>query len=205
MIKVNLLKNRGTVSNAGTQFDFTQATASDFVNPSDKPNPIQILAKVLGLFSLAALLYFYESYNIGMLTAQLNAVSNRRNELDAEIQKNQSVVVKATEMQKEIKQIEERINAIKKLSKIRLREIKAIDYLQNTIPDRVWLQSLEFRNNSFKVQGFAATDESLNRFIESIDGRSFFRTAILLNNDDFKSRNGNVKRFTISTELIEAD
>ena len=207
MIKVNLLKNRGTVADAPTQFDFTQVGAGTEASSSqiEGANPVAVLGKVLGLFSLAFVLYMYESYNIGLLTEQNVALSNRRSELDAEIQKNQSFVERAKQMQTEIKQLEERIAAIKNLSKTRLREIKAIDFLQNVIPDRVWFQSLEFRGNTFKVVGYAATDDSLNRFISVIDGKSFFRTVILLSNEDFKSRTGNIKKFTISAELAETD
>ncbi|MEK6554207.1 MAG: PilN domain-containing protein [Bdellovibrionota bacterium] len=207
MIKVNLLKNRGTVSEASTQFDYTNisGTPDSGADSSASSSPLAILAKVLIIFSLSVLLYIYESYNIGVLTEQNAAVQARVQELQAEITKNESIIGRATEMQSEIKQIEERINVIKKMSKIRLREIKAIDYLQNTMPDRVWFQTLDFKDKSFRVMGYAATDESLNRFIDTIDGKSFFRTAILLNNDDFKTKGGSVKKFIISTDLIETD
>jgi Tfp pilus assembly protein PilN len=206
MIKVNLLKNRGTVSEGSTQFDYTNISASPDSGLGSAPgSPASIFAKVLLIFSIAAALYAYESYNIGNLTTQNVATQARVQELAAEIAKNQSIVGRATEMQKEIKQLEERINVIKKMSKIRLREIKAIDYLQNTMPDRVWFQTLDFKDKTFRVQGFAATDDSLNRFIESIDGKSFFRTAILLNNDDFKTKTGSVKKFVISSDLVETD
>lgn len=209
MIKVNLLKNRGTSSEptSNTQFEFTNAsaTADAFGGAGAQANPAAVLLKFGIILSLTLLLYIYESYNIGILTDQSNAAQARLQELQAEVARNQSVVGRALEMQEEIKQLETRIAAVKKLSRIRLREIKAVDYLQNTIPDRVWFQRLEFRDKNFRVEGFAATEESLNRFIEAVDGKSFFRTAILLNNEDVRTRTGTVKKFVISSDLIETD
>ena len=63
------------------------------------------------------------------LNEESNNASVELNNLRTQISQNQPFVERAKEMQKEIKELEERIVLIKNLSKVRLREIKAIDYL----------------------------------------------------------------------------
>jgi Tfp pilus assembly protein PilN len=115
------------------------------------------------------------------------------------------VVEKAKEMQKEIKELEERIVLIKNLSKVRLREIKAIDYLQNVIPDKVWFSELDFKDTVFQAKGYSVSDEALNKFIEGLEGKSFFRNVILMQSIDQKTKSGTIKSFTFSSSLTATD
>lgn len=204
MIKVNLLKNRGTVTESGTQFDFN--TPLEFDKEKGGPaTPAESLVKVIIVFLFPLLLWGYESYNVGQLTTQYTGVQARLQELQAEVDKNQPIIQKATKMQTEIKELEDRISIIKNLSKIRLREIKAIDFLQNVMPEKVWFQELEFKGNTFRVIGFAVTNDSLNKFIEAIDGKSYFRNVILMQSSDQKTKSGTIKGFVIGSNLVDSD
>ncbi len=204
MIKVNLLKNRGTVTESGTQFDFN-APLEFQAEKGGAPSPAETLVKVVVIFLFPLLLWGYESYNVGQLTTQYQGVQSRLQELQAEVDKNQPIIEKATKMQTEIKELEDRISIIKNLSKIRLREIKAIDFLQNVMPEKVWFQELEFKENTFRVIGFAVTSDSLNKFIEAIDGKSYFRNVILMQSSDQKTKTGTIKGFVIGSNLMDSD
>lgn len=203
MIKVNLLKNRGNVSD-------TSATQLDFDMPITAPGEgsggaSEIVAKVFTIILPVLILWGYETYNIGNLSSQNEVAQSRMNELNTEITQNKPVVEKAKAMQKEIKELEERIVLIKNLSKVRLREIKAIDYLQNVIPEKVWFIELDFKDTNFQARGFSVSEEALNKFIESLEGKSFFRNVILMQSVDQKTKTGTVKSFTFSSSLTSTD
>lgn len=204
MIKVNLLKNRGTVADSGTQFDFT--APAEFSNDRGASgSPAESIVKVAMIFVFPLLLWGYESYNIGQLTSSNASVQNRLTELQAEVDKNAPIIERATKMQTEIKELEDRIAIIKNLSKIRLREIKAIDFLQNVMPEKIWFQEMDFRDAGFKVTGFAVTGDALNKFIESIDGKSYFRNVVLMSSEDKKTKAGTIKGFVVGSSMVDSD
>lgn len=205
MIKVNLLKNRGSVAENTTQMDFEMTVqASDKLGLGTGTSSDSLL-KIVILLIPALLLYGYEKYNISQLEEERTSISMRLQSLTSEIDSNKPVVQKAKEMQKEIKELEERIILIKNLSKVRLREIKAIDYLQNVIPDKVWFSELDFKDTNFEAKGFSVSDEALNRFIEGLEGKSFFRNVILRQSVDQKTKTGTIKSFHFSSQLAATD
>lgn len=205
MIKVNLLKNRGSVAENTTQMDFEMTVqASDKLGLGTGTSSDSLL-KIVILLIPALLLYGYEKYNISQLEEKRTSISMRLQSLTSEIDSNKPVVQKAKEMQKEIKELEERIILIKNLSKVRLREIKAIDYLQNVIPDKVWFSELDFKDTNFEAKGFSVSDEALNRFIEGLEGKSFFRNVILRQSVDQKTKTGTIKSFHFSSQLAATD
>jgi Tfp pilus assembly protein PilN len=206
VIKVNLLRNRGENTSAGktanTEIDYEASydSGSD-ESSSGKDIILKIILVLIGTGGLMA----YESYNIDDLRSQLSVVNQEKTALASELQQKQPIAIKAKELQKQIQDIEARIKAIKDLSKIRLREIKAVDYLQNVIPEKVWLTSLDFKNDSLNIKGGALSDDQLNRFMDSMEGKSYFRNVILLKAVEQKSKEGTIKIFEIGSTLTNSE
>lgn len=206
MIKVNLLKNRGGRAaktgsadiNFDTQFDI-QTAAVETSDPKDNIKKI-----VLALIWAAALIT-YESYHIGELNSQLANINQERDSLAAEIQLKQPQAEKARALQKEIQDIDARVKSIKQLSKVRLREIKAVDFLQNVIPEKVWVTNLDFGESTLKIEGGAVSDDQLNRFVDSLEGKSYFRNVIVLRSVEAKAKDGTIKSFQVSSSLINTE
>ena len=147
----------------------------------------------------------YESYNIGQLSEREANIRNLNQTLATELEQKKPLAEQAKELQKNIKDLESRIQSIKNLSKVRLREIRTIDYLQNVIPERVWLTKVEFEDGALKIEGGALADDQLNKFMESMEGNSSFKNVILLRAVEQKSKEGTVKVFLISANVQGTD
>lgn len=204
MIKINLLKNRGDASQAGTSTN-TVNYETYFDSGDSGSGGKAVLGRLLVMFLFPGLLMLYEYYHIDQLQNELSIMRGKANGVAQELEKSKPIAAQARELQKKIQDLEGRIRAIKDLSKIRLREIKAVDYIQNVIPERVWLTMLNIDGDKMQVEGGALSDEQLSRFMDAIDGKSFFRNVILLRAVEEKTKDGTIKRFQISSSLTATE
>lgn len=206
MIKINLLKNRAARGDKTAATEINYETA--FNIPSDTVvdgSSQSAFVKIIVMFITLGVLWGYETYNLSGLRGQLALLNKEKSKLAAELREKQPMAEKAKAMQKEIQDIEARVQSIKGLSKIRLREIKAIDYLQNVIPEKVWFTGLDFSDSSLKIDGGAISDEQLNRFVDALEGKSYFRNVIILRSVEQKAKDGTIKAFQISSSLANSD
>jgi Tfp pilus assembly protein PilN len=205
MIKINLLKNRGTNATRNTGSDLNYETAFNTDVGSSSSGSKDLLVKILLMFLGVGALVAYESYNIGLLKSRLNEVTTRKNALMQEVQEKSPIAEKARAMQGEILDLESRIKTIKDLSRIRLREIKTVDYIQNVIPERVWLTGVVFAGDKLTLEGSAISDEQLNHFTESLEKKSSFKDVIVLKSVEQKAKDGTIKIFTITLNVLSTD
>jgi Tfp pilus assembly protein PilN len=209
MIKVNLLRNRAEGNRAPQGTSVTQVDGLTSIEaptePMDSSQLKQFAIKFVLILSITGGMMLYESFNIDNLRDQLTNLNKINTDLQAEITKNQPVATKAKELQKKISDLESRIKIIKDLSRTRLREIKALDYIQNVIPEKVWLSSLEFADDKVKIIGDSMADDQLNKFLEQLDGKSYFQNVILLKAVETKSKDGTIKNFEIASSLKATD
>jgi Tfp pilus assembly protein PilN len=208
MMKINLLKSRGSSGNTATvratSTDINYDTAFD-AGTLESPRGANAFSKILfmGIFVVGAMIF--ESFNISQLQSQLSGLTTQKTTLLAEIDEKKPVAEKARTLQKEILDLEAKISGIRGLSKIRLREIKAIDYIQNVIPEKLWLTHLVFDGDQLKIEGASLSDNDLNKFTDSLDGKSYFRNVILLKSVEQKAKEGSLKIFEISSGLTTTE
>ena len=207
MIRVNLLKNRGGtyVGTVSTQIGDMPATTSTEISGSNdtKSNAIKIILMIMW----AGGLFAYQKFNISNLEEQLAGARAKATDLNRQIQQHQAEADQAKRMQKDIQELKRRIKIIKGLSKTRLREIKAIDYIQNNIPNKLWLSSLTFKDNKMKLLGSSMTDDQLNRFLDALEqNKSYFQNVLLLKAvDESDGKMGTLKSFEISSDMGATD
>lgn len=206
MIRINLLKNRGEVTKAtaATEVNY-DGIYEELSNDEGAKDPKTTALKVFCMLGALGLLIIYESYNIGQIRGQINDATALKNKLAKEIQEKKPIAEQARDLQKKIQDLEGRITSIKNLSKYRLREIKAIDFIQREIPERVWLTSLDFKDETIKIEGGSITDDELSKFLDSLDGKSYFRDVRLSKAIEEKRKDGTIKVFEILGNLTNTD
>jgi Tfp pilus assembly protein PilN len=207
MIKVNLNKTRADLTQA-TRVEYQTTVDNSFSVDSDgSPNAVgagallKFLVMGIGIVGL----YGFESMNISNLNEQTATFRAQLSTLDQQIQTNEPLAAQAETRQKEILAIESRIEAIKVLAKERLREIKVIDYIQNVLPERIWLRNFEFKESTLRLEGGAIGDDDLKQFIENLEGKLYFKNVVLLQSIENKSATGTVKNFVLTSSLITKD
>ena len=205
MIKVNLLKNRGSGSGTSAKTAATEINyevSFDEAELDEGANPARdALVKIMLILLGTVVVIVYEGYNISGLRDKLSQLNSEKTGLAQELEKKKPIAGKARELQKKILDLEGRIQGIKDLSMIRLREIRAVDYMQNVIPEKVWLTTLDFSQETLKIEGGTLADDELTKFIEALESKSYFKNVILLKAVEEKSDKGTVKVFTITSTL----
>jgi len=193
MIKVNLLKDRGsTVTDMGIE-DITFGNTTKEVHPAAKM--LTLILPILGI-------YFYEFQNIN----ELKAVAVRKSAMAKQTQ-SEVVNLRATKgaearkLQAKRTALKNKVAILKQLSKIRMRELKAFDKIQNIIPDKVWISNLNYKLDKLKIQGQSLADIDVNNFVKSMEKEPHFSDVILRKSTDKKTKLGLVKSFEITCNM----
>lgn len=196
MIKVNLIHSKTAGAQSASGLSFGQASSRS------SGNEIEAVKKIFVMCFLTILLWSYEYYNIENLTDISRKYSNEDANLKADVLRKRKVTEEAKIMQQQLKVIDNKIEIIKKLSKGRLREMKALDTLQTIIPEKAWFENLTYKDGSLEIKGFVLEDEDLGLFFRALEGRANFTRVILKKSQDKKTERGLIKEFFI-TCLVE--
>ena len=102
------------------------------------------------------------------------------------------------DVEKSAQVLEQKLTIMKKLSRVRLREVKALDYIQSILPEKVWFKDMRFDDNKLSLNGFAVGDDDLNELTRALENSVQFSNVIILQAKDEKLQNGTYKQFEIS-------
>ena len=196
MIKVNLLKAKVPLQTQAQQTQgFSVQTGGGESTPKDKV--IKVLVMILGVVALMV----YEKINMDALESQQRSLNSTNTQLTQELNKIESSAGQLEELKKENEKLQEKLKILTSLSKNRLRELKALDNLQNFIPEGVWPESLDYDGEKVLFKGFATNDRDLNAFVESLEGSTYFIDVILSKAIEQQKDSGAVKEFEINSAL----
>jgi Tfp pilus assembly protein PilN len=202
VIKVNLLKNKASGTRTGVSTVDEPQFDEVFDETGARPRPGDGLFSKVGLILMWTIcLYAYEWYNIGRLNSELAGLTSEATQLDVEIAKLKPQVEKSKVLQKENDELNSKVTLVKNMGRLRLREIRAIDHLQNIVPEKVWFNSFKFTEENFEVTGLSANDQELDVLLDGIRQNPTFQDVILSRSIEQKTAQGNVKSFLITSKL----
>lgn len=190
MIRINLARKKATVS-AGTesQFELYDGSASQ-----QKQAFIKIILMVL----FVGLLMFYENHNVNKYQGELLVQSSKIAELEADLESKKRVTAGMSEVERNAQVLEQKLTIMKKLSRVRLREVKALDYIQGVLPEKVWFKDIKFEESSLILQGYAVSDDDLSELTRALENSVQFSNVIILQSKEAKVQNSTYRQFEIS-------
>lgn len=202
MIRVNLLKNKVQDANvAGV------GGVADTGGSNDTRQALVKIAFIL-LFTLGLMLF--ESQNI----RQLNDESSRVHATAAELEQQATVKAKDVEgikdIAKQAQELEDKLKILKLLSKLRLREVKTLDFMQSSIPEKVWLKSINYssdkehvENGRFQFTGNAVNTEDLTEFAKRLEDSAYMDNVIVIKNAEVTGpkKTGGMRDFLFTAEV----
>jgi Tfp pilus assembly protein PilN len=195
MIRINLLKNRSIASGGDTTYAITvEKGAGSEVQK-------EAVVKIMLMSVFTVILVFFESNNVDNLKKEEQVLAIQLEEIQAKVKKLKEEASKVSEFERQGKELEDKMKIMKALSRTRLRELKALDFLQSMIPERVWLNSLDYIDEKFRLKGLALTDDDLTDLIQALDKSSFFSEVVLLQAKETTSRDGTLKNFELTTTI----
>lgn len=199
MIRVNLLRTTGMSASAPTSNPFgggapTGGTAIISVD-SEKAGG----AKLAVILIFPILLYAYEYMTISELEVKKTQVTNEATAIEGKRSAYGDAGPRVEKYKKEKERIDTQLNAIRELTKDRLRVLKTLDTLQtitNTIT-QVWFNSIKIEGPLVKVAGYSLSDEGLNTLFTALNSSPFFSKLVPLNQEAAQENGQRVVKFQV--------
>lgn len=202
MIKVNLLKTKIIdVAATGVAIDSAK---------SDAAANRESLVKILMIVLFTAGLMIYENQAIRTLNLEAAGVSAQVKQKQNEAAAKSAEVEGVKDVEVRAKELEDKLKIIKSLSKLRLREVKTLDFMQSSIPEQVWLKSIAYESDRESVQdgkfvfiGRATTTEDLTEFVRRLDESAYLEEVIVIRNQEIPVDNKQTHRDFQMTAQVE--
>jgi Tfp pilus assembly protein PilN len=206
VIKVNLLRSKVAGADGSQQVAATtqKLIPRDFGDPRVKDALVK--ASLISGFTIAVMIY--ESQNIRSLNDEAGRVQGQVQKLQADLNTKTAEVDKNKDVEVQSKELEDKLKILKLLSKLRLRQVKTLDFMQSSIPEKVWLDSItyspdlaHFEGGHYQVDGHAVATEDLSDFVKRLDGSAYLRNVIVVKNAEVATKNSGVREFQFTADV----
>ncbi len=205
MIKVNLLRNRIQDPNADTTF---QALTVDSSGNRDN------IVKIACLLVFVVSIFVYESQSLRTLDNQRNIVQVQVNELEAKAQEKLAELESVKDIAKEAEELTAKLIVLKNLSRLRIREVKTMDFMQSSVPEKLWLKSISYESDPkvpdqgrYQFIGNAVTTPDLSEFVKRLDESHYLKGVVAVRDQEVEGpgRTGNIREFQVLAEVESKD
>lgn len=199
MIRVNLLKNRvNDQSQAATVMD---SGAGDVKDTAFKIGFIVV-------FTLC--LMVWEGQQIRNLNDEAVRLQVQISELETQSAAKAAEADGVKDVENQARELEDKLKVLKLLSKLRLREVKTLDFMQSSIPEKVWLKTINFESDEgnveegrFQFVGNAVATEDLSEFVKRLEDSAYLAEVIVIKNQEIPvpGRSGVVREFMFTADV----
>lgn len=134
----------------------------------------------LALFSVALVATLIGNYFwYSAVEAQLVAVNNRISEYEKTVEQLNKIIGEVKNIEKEQKEIEQKLDTLRKLEQGRIGPVRVMDELTSTLPEQVWLKNLELVGGAAAFQGAAKTHQDVAEFMKKLKASRHFTSPVL--------------------------
>lgn len=160
-------------------------------------NLIIILATPIGL-------YTYQEINIPKLKAMLAAENSKLQEVTNYNLKSESLVAEIKKHKENKALIEKQISSLDGLSKVRSKYVKALDLIQQNMPEKMWFVELKSSGDNLSAKGVSYSEAEISNFLARVGKSVYFSDVSLISSEDSKDKPNervNFKKFQINFNL----
>lgn len=183
MIKVNLLRNR-----VQTQTGVGAETGIQYEDESSQTRNAIVKIILMGIFVLGLMLY--ESHNLDLLRNENAVINNEVQNLQATVQQKINEADSLKDVEVRARELADKLKLLKHLSKLRLREVKTLDFVQTAIPERLWLTTLAYEQDRFEFEGVTVSTPDLSEFAKRLDDSAYLNDVIVVRNKEIGEKDG---------------
>ncbi len=195
MIRVNLAKTH-SYQPTGTQTAIAMDQAA--ISAAAGAHPA---AKVACMVAFVILLYIYESYNLSAIQSQFAQRQAALQQIQNEVQEFGSVTNVVADLQKEKKQLDTKLAVIQKISQKRAFKLKAIQFIQESVLDDLWLKSLTVSNNTLEISGFSITPTSVQQIVKTLSAADFVEPGVTQEIKRIERNETDINTFKITAQV----
>lgn len=204
MIKVNLMRNKV----ADTAVGGTSVRSS---GGGDETREALIKVAFILLFTLG--LMMYESQKIRGLNEEASRVQAMVSDLEVQAQAKATEVESIKDIAQQAQELEDKLKILKLLSKLRLREVKTLDFMQSSIPEKVWLRGIRYETDKdlrekteagrYQFEGNSVTTEDLSDFVKRLEDSAYLNEVIVIKNQESlgPARTGGLREFQFTADV----
>ena len=207
MIKVNLLRSQ--LNNPVQQP--AMGMGSGPPTAFQKPEVRDALVKGAAVAICTVGLIVYENQTVHVLQQERAQMQNHVVELETNARTKAAEVDAVKDVAKQARELEDKLKILKLLSKLRLREVKTLDFVQSSIPEKVWLKTMTYEADKEKVEaghfnftGAAVATEDLTEFVKRLEDSAYLYEVIVMKNQEVGNNQKNILRdfqFTAQVEV----
>ena len=205
-MKVNLLKTRvksDPIEQTSTGFgktvlDNSINLKSGSLSAEDNKAVLTNLL-LMSIFSIG--IYYYQGYATKKIKQDRKKLTKQVSVLSKSLKQKELKAKEVAKYKVEGDDFKRKITAIKELSKMRLIELKALDYIQNIIPEKLWFTDVKYGESTFVIKGSAIEDNALSEFLKELESSSFFEEILIIQAKEIKDDTGSKVVFEIQTKL----
>lgn len=201
MIRVNLLKNR--VNDQTTNQRATEVDSGG----GDIKDTIYKIGFIL-VFTLC--LMVWEGREIRRLNDDAARLQVQISDLETQSAAKAAEADGVKDVENQARELEDKLKVLKLLSRLRLREVKTLDFMQSQIPEKVWLKSINFEADNTNVEdgrfqfvGNAVATEELSDFVKRLEDSAYLAEVIVIKNQEVPvpGRAGVVREFMFTADV----
>lgn len=210
MIKVNLLRNRVGDSQPGGSAR-TGFGSTILAGGGEDTSKRDAVVRLLTIFMFTAALMVYEHQNIRDLNQEQVRIQAQVAELESAARARSEEVAAVRDVERQAKELEDKLKILTLLSRLRLREVKTLDFMQSSIPEKVWLRDVNFVSDKTKVsegkfefKGAAVATEDLSEFVKRLEDSAYLNEVIIIKNQEVNipGRNaGTMREFEFTAQV----
>ena len=116
----------------------------------------------------------YEQRNINQLNLSKNLLSGEISELESKKQKLKKDIEGFGVLSKQSKQFNTKLDIIQGIMDDRIWAIKGLDQIRSSIPDKVWLEKIGYRDKVFTIDGVSISNKEIERFVAALENTQLF-------------------------------
>jgi Tfp pilus assembly protein PilN len=151
----------------------------------------EAIVKVLVIVVFTGGLYLFERQNITQLNADRATQLAKATEAEQLVQNQVKELDSVKDIGDQARELEDKLKILKLLSRLRLREVKTLDFMQSSIPEKVWLKSLEYEaekddviHGHLNFKGNAVSTEDLSEFTKRLEDSAYLAEVITIRNQE---------------------
>lgn len=206
MIRINLLRNlpgsgmstRAAGPSPSVGFDSPVMTTDDM----KKQAVVKLVA--IALFPIAV--FGWQYLETAAEHEELETLRAERNKVEAAKSALGDATPRVAEHQAKKKQLDAELSVLRELSRTRLREVKALDAIQNLMPKSTWLSKVSIDNsNVVALSGYSSSETGHTDLLTQIEESGLFREVDPKSTLQEESAFGPVKRFQVEFKIGRAE
>ncbi len=158
---------------------------------------IGLFVGLLCLFSVAGLVTYYQLGKVTVLENQISA-------LNKEKQRYAPIIAQIKKMEQQKKELERRIDVIKKLKTDSSLTVRVMDEVANIIDtDRMWLLSLNQQGGSLQLSGIALDNQTVAQFMDNLKVSPIVRDVDLTDSSLKNIAGRDLKSFSMTVSVAQ--